>query len=71
MFSILLPMFYSFTSRTILHFGEEQGRAPIFLLIYVLFIDVFIYLIYFNTNNFVQSGCAFKVHSIVSSAQTF
>ena len=71
MFSILLPMFYSFTSGTILHFGEEQGRAPIFLLIYVLFIDVFIYLIYFNTNNFVESGCGFKVHSIVSSAQTF
>ena len=28
-----------------LHFGEEQGRAPILPLFYVLFIDV---LIFFN-----------------------
>ena len=32
---------------------------------------MYIYLIYFNTNNFVDSGCGFDVHSIVSSAQTF
>ena len=40
-----------------LHFGEEQGRAPIFRLFYVLFIYacMYIYLIYSNTNNFVES----------------
>ena len=71
MFSILLPMFYSFTSGTMLHFGKEQGRARIFLLFCVLFFDVSIFLIYFNTNKFVESGFGFGVHSIVSSAQTF
>ena len=54
-----------------LHFGREQGRARIFLLLCVLFIDVFIFLIYFNTNKFVESGFGFGVHSIVFSAQTF
>ena len=32
---------------------------------------MYIYLIYFNTNNFAESGCGFEVHSIASSGQTF
>ena len=54
-----------------LHFGKQQGRARIFLLFCVLFIDVSIFLIYFNTSKFVESGFGFGIHSIVSSAQTF
>ena len=49
---------------------RSEGEHPFFFYS-VLFIDVFIFLIYFNTNKFAESGFGFGVHSIVSSAQTF